>query len=154
MRLQQLPVTRLLIIKGETVAGMANADDAGPPLQPARRRCAAARLAPTRQHRRMKGALGEGVRHVGKQEFLVLLLVIEPQRHQLDNRASRRQRGCQQPLHRGVHMRPVSADRVGRWPRRQPAQRPRVAWANRLVIGVVKKAERLVVNDIAGQMRP
>ena len=70
-------MARHLIVEAEPVTGMADPDQAaGMRDEPGRTRRMIRRL-PARQHGRGEGILRKSVQHVGDQEFLVLLLVLQ-----------------------------------------------------------------------------
>ncbi|MNL19411.1 hypothetical protein D3C87_1406090 [compost metagenome] len=84
IRLQQYVVARGFAIEREIVAGMADGHHAARELQPFRRR---ARIGDDGRGqlgriRRTQRILREQMQDVGQQQFLVLLLVIEPERDQ------------------------------------------------------------------------
>ena len=93
----------------------------------------ARRFAPIRQHRRRQRILRERVQHVGEQQLLVLLLVLQTELDQ-SGRLVRRMR--QQPQHRGIDVAAERADAFGGRARQQPAVGTRVTRTNGLVIGV------------------
>ncbi len=87
------------------------------------------------------------MQNIGEQQFLVLLLVIEPD---LDDRNEFGEigRGFDQLRHRAIDMRAISGDLGRARPRHQAALRPRGARAGRDVIRVVQIGEALIERAI------
>jgi hypothetical protein len=97
--------------------------------------------------------LREGVQDVGDQQFLVLLLVIEPDlEHGQDRLEGTGRRLAQQRIDGAVHMRAIGRDLVGGRAGDQPAQDARLTRAGGDVVRVEQVVQPLVVNGVAGQV--
>ena len=144
---------RPLVVEAEALAVVADRREC-------RRRVDERRAAPPRPPRsalpvRVVGRRGrvlrEGVQDVGEHQFLMLLLVMEPD---LEDRQDRGQRGVvrvvDQRRNRRVDMRAVGRDFARVRPRDQAALRPRMARAGGDVVGVEQEREALVERPVAG----
>ena len=93
---------------------------------------------------------------VGQHQLLMLLLMLQAE---FDQREQRRiglvlnLQPFDQRQQRRIDMRAKAPHLGGGWPRQQPALRPRMARAERLVIGIEEKAEAFVEDAIAAAMR-
>ena len=106
------------------------------------------RFAPVRQHRGCQGVLGERVQHVGQQQLLVLLLMLQAELHE----ACRGVREVvQQTQHRGVDMRTIGGDLGDGGPRQQATGWAGVAWTDSLIVRVEQVAEVVVEYLVTGQ---
>ncbi len=109
----------------------------------------AVRLAPAREHGRHQGTLRESVHHVGEQQFLVLLLVVQPQ---LDEVGHVFFPLGEQPGHRLVHVAAIGADLLRAGPGDQAARRARLPRADGFVVAVEQEAELGIERRVARQV--
>jgi hypothetical protein len=100
---------------------------------------------------RLERIAGKHVLDIGQHELLVLLLVIQPERHQLADLFTVVL--VQQLVYRFVHVRPVNEHLADGWPRQQAALRARVHLACCVVIGIEQVVILLVVDAVPGKMR-
>jgi len=96
------------------------------------------------------------MQHVGEDQFLVLLLVVQAERDQgLHGPPARFIAVADEVLHGRIHMRAIGMDLGQGRPGQQPALRPRMARAQGFVVGVekIKKkfVERLIVRGVGLQ---
>ena len=113
----------------------------------------AARPLPIRIVGRMRRVQGKRVQNIGEQQFLMLLLVLQPD---LDDRPELVEilRGRDQFRHRVIDMRAIGRDLRNTRPRDQAALRPRLPRTGGDIIRIVEKGEALVENAIGLGMRP
>ncbi len=102
-------------------------------------------------HRRQR-VVREAELEVGDQQLLVLLLVLDAQRHQVYHLVGHL-RAVEQRLHRLVHAGPPGAHRLVARPRQQMPLRARVLFADAVVIAVEQIFEALVGGFVAGRER-
>ena len=98
---------------------------------------------------RLGRVLGEGGEDVGQEQFLVLLLMLDPER---DQRERVRREGRKRVLHRGIDRLAPLADLVEAGAADHPAPGPRMALALALVIAVEQERIGLVVEDVPAHM--
>ena len=93
------------------------------------------------------------VQNIGKQQFLMLLLVLQPD---FDNwpKLIKIPRGRDQVRHRVIDMRAIGRDLRSIRPRDQTALRPRLPGTGGDIIRIIEEAEALVENPIGLGMRP
>ena len=150
MRHQQGGVTRSLAIEREPVALMPDLDDPALARDPADRPRHLDRHFPRcGPHRWLQRVLRKHVQDVRHQQFLVLLLVMTPERHQ---RLRIRRQPRQRIEQRRIDMRAVSPHFVERRPRHHPAPIARMTPPLGLVIAVEQKRKTLVVERITGDV--
>ena len=154
--LEEHAVARRLVVEGESVARRTQrctcrrgtrATSSGCSL----RRAASAGCTVGRAQRIQR----QQVLDVGEQQFLVLLLVVQPERdarHDVSASRCGSSRG-DQLAHVLVHVRAVAVDVVHRRARQHAAQRPRKEGSDRLVVGVEQIAVLGWNGAIAGQQR-
>ena len=150
-RLQPGLVTRPLVVEGEVLALMPQADEPAVEADEAKgigRRCGR-RMARRRIGRRQR-RLGEQVQDVHQDQFLMLLFMRQAQ---VDQGREIRPLIHQQAAHGGVHVRPIGDHVVQRRSGQQPAFRSRLPGTKRLVIGVEEVVEARVERSVAGQVR-
>ena len=134
---------RELVVEAEAHAAMAHLDGTAVVLDPAGlRRCHAGRGAPACDVHRMQGVSRQDVLDVHQQELLMLLLVMQAERDELDE-----PRLCGIPehrLHRGVHRGAVARDVVDARSGEEPAFGAWMPGADRLVVRVEDVLVRIV----------
>lgn len=99
---------------------------------------------------RAQRVLREQVQHVGQQQLLVLLFVVQAQRDEPPDRL--RNAARQQALHGRVHMGAVGEHLVQRGPRQHAPARPRVAGADGLVVRIEQVAVACIRRAVAGHV--
>ena len=151
--LQQHLMRRLLVVEAEAVLVEADRADAGRDadiIVAALER----RHTPRRIIDGIGGILRERMQNVSQHQFLVLLLVMQPD---LDDRNDllqrRRIRALQQPRHRGIDVGTIGRDLLDGRARDQAALRTGVPRAGRHIIGVEQEAEPRVEFAIVGVVR-
>ena len=87
----------------------------------------------------------EGVQHVGDQQFLVLLFVMQAKVNQRPRVLVRTWQVCR---HRVIDVRPVVRDPRGLRPGQQTTHGPRMAGTHRLVVRIKQEAEIVVEHAI------
>ncbi len=147
---EQRVVPRRLAIEREAVAVMPHPRDPGVAFDPAdRARHLDRHLARRGPDRGLERIFRKQMEDVGHQQFLVLLLVMTAQRHQLARRLG--QVG-QRRDQRRIDMRAVRPHLVERRPRDHPAPVARMPPAFRLVIAVEQERKALVVQPVPRDM--
>ena len=99
------------------------------------------------QVRRPHRIEGEKVLHVHEQQLLVLLLMVEAEIDQVEQRWA--ERSIEKVVHGGVDVAPVLGDFVERRTGQQSADRARVPGADRIVVGIEEVAEHRVERPVA-----
>ena len=140
----QLIVKRSFVIETEAIAVMADCVSAGRYFNIAAWSLCCARHLPFRIISRICRILREGVQNVGNQQFLMLLLVMQPD---FDNREHTRgfRRGypLDQSLDRRINVRAISCNVFAIRPCDQAALWARMTGAGRDVVGIKKKRKPL-----------
>lgn len=155
--MQQHRMLRHLVVEGEAVSGiMADGMDAAAKAGEIQRRDAAGiGTVRRRQVDRREGMQRQGMLDVGEQQFLVLLLMGEAEFEHRRQPLQQCHIGLrQQAFHGRVDMAAIGVDLFGRRPAEQAALRPRLPFAESLVIGIEEVVEAVVEDGIAGKMRP
>ena len=145
---------RPLVVEGE--AAPIVAQPAQPALVPGpahlRRRRGLARVA--RPVGGAKRVAGQHVLYVHQQQFLMLLLMIEPELDQLAGRGPGIDgKRVEQPAHRPVHMGAIGDDLGDLRPGQQAAVGTRMPLAHALVIGIEQISESRIEGLVARQVR-
>jgi hypothetical protein len=145
-------MARQLVIEAEALAVVADRGQAAIKAQPGQRRRRRGQRRGRVQIRRQQGALRQQVLDVGEHQFLMLLLVLQPQRDQRLELAAlaRIELAGQQARHARVDVGPVGAHLRHRRPRQQAALGARMLFADAVVIGVEQHPERRMERLEAG----
>src|SRR5215207_799445 len=141
MRGEQRWVTRPLAVEGEALALGPDLDDARPARVESHGLDRAAGNAGKLAIGRLERVLGESGEDVGQQQLLVLLLVVDPERDQLERGLGE---GRKSRFERLVDMSAIFADLVEPRAADHPAPRSRMTLAFALVIRVEEEGEALV----------
>ncbi len=143
-------VARAFVVEGEAFVGMADVGQTAGKTHPARR-CRVLRCghgAGSGAIRGVQRVLRKQMQQIGEQQFLMLLLVVQPKLEQ-------RGRGglARQTLQRRIDMGAKGQNLFERRPGEQAALRARVAWPNGVVIRVEEIAEGRIEHAVTRQMR-
>ena len=103
---------------------------------------------PAWQQRRIERRLSEGVQHVGDQQLLMLLFVIEAE---FDQRRGLGRQIAQQPCQSGINSGAKGAHHVGTGPGEQATHGAGMPGADRLVVGIEQEAGIRVKHLISGK---
>jgi hypothetical protein len=143
---------RRFIVEAEPVAAMTDQMNAGDQRGRCGRLRFAARPLPAGIVGRMRFIERERMKDVGQKQLLVLLLMIEPD---LDDGDERLEivGGFDESRHRAVNMGAVRDDFGCRRPRDHTALRARLPWSRRDVIRVVEIGKALIERQVTGGKR-
>ena len=151
IRFEQHAMARALVVEGKPVAVVPHFHDAAVEGDEFQRRGFAHHRGHERRIGGVRRILREGVQDVGQQQFLMLLLVIEPQLDQRHDLRLAGQRGRSKEIrHPGIDVAAVGGNLIGCWARDRAARRPRMPLADGLVIGVEQIIVARVAHAIAG----
>ena len=140
---------------GARVADVDDTAGMGDPFERGGRRRQAHRRRRGAPVRRQQRVARQGVQDVGEDQFLVLLLVLQPQFEQRRRRGPGVGAGIGDESTQGlIHVRAVGVHLGQPRPRQQAALRPRVARAERFVVGIEEMEEARIERPVARRMRP
>ena len=128
-------MSRRLVVETERSTPLADPGHAARAIDKLRGAAGTWGLAPVRQHGGRQRALRERMQHVGEQQFLMLLFVLQAE---LDKPGSLVGQTCQKPEHCPIDMMAERADTRGGRPCQQASIRTRVPRADSLVVGIEK----------------
>ena len=145
-------MARRFVVEAESLAVETSAVDSSRELEPRQLACRGGRFIPRLTVNRAEWVQCEQVLEVGEEQFLVLLLVVQPELHarHTPGIALRIQPG-DEAVHMLIHVCAVAEDVVNGWPREQAAHRPRKECSHRLVVGVEQIAVLGMESAVAGQ---
>ncbi len=145
---------RQFVVEGETAVAMTDFVDAAGNVEPSQRRRGGrggSRLGPIARADRIAP---EGVLDVGHEQLLMLLLMLQAE---LDQRQDRGPRGAgggfDQRRHRAIDMLAVASDLVDARTRQQTARRAGVARPDGFIIGIEQIAEARIEHAIIARVR-